>query len=273
MIKLLCTVLLTALLPAAFLSFPGRSEAGVNLPWSTTYNCSDWNGSGGVNCDSLTMHGGWTCEGQAEQITAAANNSSAGKGQRHWKGDGQNVNSGGLTIPFNSPQSEIWVRWYMRYQAGFKWSSLGYDKIIYLDNTTVPEFYGWDRLNVYAGGSNHASTTGGWDTVMKAGELDPATGHRRADGKWHWYEVHLKNNGSSGIIEFWVDGVKYLSQNNASIGTDFTEVLFGSNQNNPNNGGCYYVDYDDIAISTTGYIGPLSGSEPGKKPSPPKNLR
>ena len=37
-------------------------------------------------------------------------------------------------------------------------------------------------------------------------------------------------------------------------------VLIGSNQRYPNNGRCMAVDFDDIAISTLGYIGPLSGS-------------
>jgi hypothetical protein len=249
-------------------------EAGVNLPWSTTFNCTDWSQGGSLNCDGMAAYGNWTCNGQPEQVTASANNSSSGKGQRHWKGDGVNVNSGGLAVFFNSPQKEIWIRWYMRYQAGFKWSSLNYDKLIYLDNTTVPELYGWDRVNVYAGGANRASTTGGWDTIMKNGPVDPATGHRTSDGKFHSYEVHLKNDGANGLAEFWVDGVKYLSATNINFGTDFTRVLFGSNQRSPANGGCLAVDYDDIKISNTGYIGPLTASEPAQKhPSPPTDLR
>jgi len=37
-------------------------------------------------------------------------------------------------------------------------------------------------------------------------------------------------------------------------------TMAGSNQANPNTGSCVPVDFDDIAISTTGYIGPVSGS-------------
>jgi hypothetical protein len=265
---------LTALILGAFQVFADSGEAGVDLPWSTTFNCPDWNGSGGLDCSGLRAGGSWTCNGRAEQITSSANNSSAGKGQRHWKGDGTNLNSGGLEINFNTPQGEIWVRWYMRYEAGFKWSSLSYDKIIYLDNTTVPEFYEWDRLNVYAGGVNNASVTGGWDTVMKNGQIDPATGHRTSDGRWHCYEVHLKNNGSNGVAEFWVDGVRRLSASNVNFGTNFTRILFGSNQKSPGNGGCGCVDYDDIAVSNRGYIGPLSNTGSSvKKPSAPAFLR
>ena len=257
-----------------FLLLAATGEAGVDLPWTTSYDCSDWSQGSPLGCDSIAKYGDWTCgSGQKEQITSAANNPGGpgGKGQRQWSGDGTNDNSGSTVVNFNAPQKELWIRWYMRYQAGFKWTTLQYDKILYLDNTTVPEFLGWDSVNVYTAPSgNVASTTGGWDTVMKNGAIDPATGHRTSDGQWHYYEVHLKNNGSAGVAEFWVDGVRHLSANNVSYGTDFNHVIIGENQNSPNNGGCSYVDFDDIAISTTGYIGPIAGA---KKPAPPRNLR
>ncbi len=269
----LYTFIVAALMLSAFVAGAGRSEAGVDLAWSTTYDCSDWSQGGALNCDGISAYGDWTCGSQGEQITSAANNSSTGNGQRHWKGAGKNVNSGGLVINFNSPQSELWIRWYMRYEPGFQWSTLGYDKILYLDGT-VPEFYDWDRVNVNVGGVNHASETGGWDTVMRNGMPDPATGHRTSDGQFHCYEIHLKNSGSNGAAEFWVDGVKYLSESNVNYGTDFTHVIIGSNQSSPGNSGCSYVDFDDVAISNTGYIGPLSRTKPAiKKPSAPANLR
>ncbi len=40
----------------------------------------------------------------------------------------------------------------------------------------------------------------------------------------------------------------------------FCIILSGSNQNSPNNGGCMAVDFDDIKISNTGYIGQLNES-------------
>jgi hypothetical protein len=50
--------------------------------------------------------------------------------------------------------------------------------------------------------------------------------------------------------------------------------MIGSNQNSPNNGGCSSVDFDDIAISSTGYIGPIAGrGAETKTPMAPKNLR
>lgn len=242
-----------------WISLAQPAAAGVDIPWSTTYDCSDWTQQPTLSCSDLIFYGGWTCNGQGEEITAAANNPAGpgGKGQRHWKGDGQNLLSGGTQLKFNTPQREIWIRWYMRYQRGFKWNFLGYEKMLYLDNSTVPEFAGWDQLNIGAGPTPHFSNSGGWDTVMKNGEIDPATGHRTSDGQFHCYEVHLKNDGPSGVAEFWIDGVKHLSYDNINFGTDFSYVIIGSNENNPNNGGCSYVDFDDIAINNAGYIGPI----------------
>lgn len=235
------------------------------LLWSTTYNCTDWNKyTDPLNCDGLAPFGGWTCDQGgtfSEQITAAANNSAGlgGKGERHWKGNSGGVESGGTIINFAS-QSELWIRWYMRYQAGFKWTALYSDIIAYLDNNTMIMFYDWNKIGVQANGMNYLSTTGGWDTVMKNGTIDPGTGHRTSDGQFHYYEMHIKNNGSSGVIELWVDGVQYVSVTNVNIGTNFSYLKIEGGASSPNNGGCYYVDYDDIAISKTGYIGPIPGS-------------
>jgi hypothetical protein len=78
-------------------------------------------------------------------------------------------------------------------------------------------------------------------------------------------EIHYDATHSK--FQAWVDGVKYLD---ASVGgmSPISSFLFPSNQNNPHNGGCAYYDIDDVAISNTGYIGPI-----GFPPSPPKNLR
>lgn len=117
------------------LIYPHKSIAGVDLPWSTTFDCSEWHKySDSLSCDGLEKFGAWHCKGKYEEITVAANfpAGGGGKGQRHWEGDGSNIGSGGLAITFNSLQSELWIRWYMRYEAGFKWNRLEYDKILYI---------------------------------------------------------------------------------------------------------------------------------------------
>lgn len=246
--------------------FPAISYSAVNLPWSTTYNCSDWaqsNGLYNVNCDGISGYGGWTCDNgdgtvKEEQITALASNPNGGggKGQRQWVGDGVNNNSGGMNITFN-PASEIWVRWYMRFQNGFKWSPLAYDKWLYINsgysNAVIP---GWinDKANIGPVGYDYSSlSAGGWSVVM---------GGSTSDGQWHVYEVHLKTdtNGTDGLAEMWIDGVKWMTVTNLNHkGMNWESILIGSNQSSPSNGACMAVDFDDMAISTTGYIGPISG--------------
>lgn len=248
--------------------------AGIDLPWSTTYDCPDWlQYSDHLSCDGLEKYGSWTCNGKYEQITVDANfpAGGGGKGQRHWQGDGDNVNSGGIRFVFNSPQSELWIRWYMRYEAGYKWEYLNYDKLLYIGSTgepdVIPEWYSSDKFDIYAQdtGGRYPCSNCGWLTTM-GGEV--------SDGKWHCFEIHIKmdTNGSNGISEAWIDGKKILSNHNVDFGavSGWTKVLIGSNQAKPDNGRCMAVDFDDIAVSNTEYIGPLPCTIP---PAPPTGLR
>src|SRR5438034_533807 len=144
----------------------------ITLPWSTTYNCpelvegtSPWIGGGAnLGCDGIQSFGAWTANGQGEQITSAANNPSGGggRGQRQWNCDGSNCNSGSTIVNFASPQRELYIRWYMRYQAGYTWSggSPVYDKVFYIrdaaGHSSIPEPYGSDTWNMYSStDSNH----------------------------------------------------------------------------------------------------------------------
>jgi len=240
------------------------ASAAVDLPWSTTYDCPDWTQNvNQITCDGLSKAGGWTAQGQPEQITADANNpcGAGGKGQRHWVQDGANQNSGGTGISFNDAQPELWIRWYMRYSAGFKWAKLSYDKWLYLihgpspdyRNSAVPEFEYENGTRIYAVPSHESYRGGGgWRDTM---------GGPISDGQFHCYEVHLKvdANGADGIAELWVDGNSLFSVTNANYGTHagWTRIMIGHNQSTPDNGGPAYVDFDDIAINSTGYIGPI----------------
>jgi hypothetical protein len=266
------------------LIYTETSSAGISLPWSTTFNCNEWEYGDSLNCDGIQPYGSWTCNGTPEQITSSANYSGGGggRGQRHWKGDGSNENSGGLAVTFNSAQSEFWIRWYMRYQSGFSWSYLNYDKILYIhtgatSTDAIVEFAYGNSFSVYAqNGNGHNYMDTGWNTIM---------GGSTSDGKWHCYEIHLKmdTNGSNGVAELWVDGNKSGSKSNIDFGTNngWEWFLIGSNQSSPNNGGCRYVDFDDIAISNTGYIGPITGGDGGgddeeeenSPPSAPQGLQ
>lgn len=256
---------------------PGSALAAINLPWSTTYNCPEsdqfgWFGSIPLVCDGISRAGGWTTNGLGEQITSPANYpGGGGRGQRHWKGDGSNSNSGGTSVSFVTVQPELWIRWHMRYETGFKWNPLTYDKILYIHTATqsvdvIVEFSGSDGFDLYAqGGSGHLSCANcGWNTIM---------GGSTSNGQWSCYEVHIKmdTNGSNGIGEYWLNGVKKYSNSSANFGTKpgWGSILIGSNQYAPNNGRSMYVDFDDIAISNTGRIG-CSGTTP---PAAPQNLQ
>lgn len=258
----------------AFLIFfsPSIIFAGIDVPWSTTFDCDEWvYTDGALNCDGIDPGGGWTCSDTSEhyeQITTTANmgTGGGGRGQRFWQGDGENNNSGGLSVEFNSTQSEFWFRFYMRYQEGYKKriDSVG-DKIIYPNGSQWFQFYQFDYIQLvssYPGGDSYRSASGkGWDNINSAGE-DSVDGHKLSDGQWHLYEIHLKmdTNGSNGEFHCWVDEELVVSRTDCAFGTreGWTDVLIGSNQKYPDNGQCETVDFDDIAVSNTGYIGPLS---------------
>jgi hypothetical protein len=158
----------------------------------------------------------------------------------------------------------------MRYENGFQWNPLTNQKILIVNNLaqnrTIIE-YAWSDetwVSVSNYGGYYASGTGnGWNTIMANGGTD-ANGNKTSDGQWHLYEVHLKTdtNGSNGIAEMWIDGVRRLSYSNAYFGSvGFNDITIGENGFAPNNGRCMAVDYDDIVVSTTG---PIGGSMPDK---------
>lgn len=244
------------------------------MKWSTTYNCPEWDRNiNGVdcNCDGLQRYLDHPCTTTTpnlyEQITLAANNPIGGgvRGQRHWLGDGKNYGSGGtyitLTNVFGAPQNEIWMRWYMRFEQGFAWMGgtigpYGF-KSIYIDPLSalriMLDFY-YDQLRFYCYNSQtqYRSAHGTGFGYINNG----TTG----DGKFHCYEVHIKidTNHTDGIAEWWVDGTKIIDVHTADFGTtSINQIVIGSNADSPSNGRCAYVDYDDVVISTEGYIGPI----------------
>lgn len=262
-IKLTLFIMLACLFVSACAE--NDAEHDVDLFWFTTYDCDEWTQSqGNPNCDGLAFYGGWTCNGDEEQITSAANypDGNGGKGQRHWVGDGVNQNSGSLKKEFSFVQSELWIRWYMRYESGFKWNPLGYDKWLYIDvgdnDAVIPQWYGSDKVNIHSAvygndGQNHPSPEGnGWNTIMNG---------PTSDGQFHCYEIHIKmdTNGYNGVAEMWVDGVKKIEYTDVDYGTTsgWAWFVIGSNQSTPDNGRNMYVDFDDIAVSNAGYIGPI----------------
>lgn len=281
--SLLHTFSLLVLMSCFSLIYPHSAfAADITLPWSTTYNCSEWSrfpDGADTHCDSLTRFGDDQCgtdsPAKPEQITTAANMASGGggRGQRHWLGDGNNILSGGTNVILNPSQSEIWMRFYMRMPSGFDFGASGPQdyKIIYIDPLTslriIIGFYG-QALSLY-GYKTHYQTLSapnkGWSYI---------NGGRYGDGLWHCYEAHFKmdTNGTNGIGELWVDGIQLIDDHNANWvngdGTQIHQIVIGHNSAFPANGRCMPVDFDDIAINNTGYIGPI-GSAPSPIPIVP----
>lgn len=82
-------------------------------------------------------------------------------------------------------------------------------------------------------------------------------GGATSDGNWHYFEFEF--NPPAGTFDVWVDNKHgYLT------GIDYTgwhwdgQVQLATNQAYASNGGCAYRMIDDIAVSTTGRIGPLN---------------
>jgi len=236
----------------------------VELPWSTSLDCPDWKqGDGPPPIAGLFKGGDWKCDGtHGDQITVDANYAfgGGGKGFRHWQGDGTNNNGGGIAVVLHQREPELWIRWYMRYEKGFKWKGGEpyYDKLFYIrpprgsgGRDLIPE-WGYGSLCFAYAKPQVRAEPGLWKKMM---------GGAVSDGKWHCHEIHMKmdTNGKDGIAEWWADGEKVIDRKDVDFGTHagWVWMSIGSNQTTPENGRPMALDFDDIAIRTSGRIGPI----------------
>jgi hypothetical protein len=251
--------------------------------WSTTFNdvgaCTQRVDCPSTTPDGVSMSWGSGCvNGKCTTITPAANypNGGGGNGIRFWVGDGHNITSGAARVSLPAPTKELWIRWYARYEKGFNFNGLSYDKWLYLrtaGRSAIIEPVRSDGFAIIAQGTNDYYQASCTNCGFYTNNL--------ANGEWHAYEVHMKmdTNGKDGIGRLWIDG-KLVIENtsvdwsNGDAGTrkGWTWFDFHSNNREPANGRPMYFDYDDIAISTKGYIGPINPSGPGPVISPPRNL-
>jgi len=257
-------IIFVAIMFAGIFTLAKISSAAIDLSagyWETTYDCDEWDQSlGTFNCDGISRGGDWICDTsnpfKLEQITIDANYplGKGGKGQRHWIGDGENINSGGLILYFDSPQNEIWIRWYARWGKGFTFSDeyVLAHKLLYFSDGLYMDFNGWNGIRYIDSGREVAySSSGGWNDIMDG---------RTGDGKWHGYQIHIKANTSDnndGIAQIWIDDELILNSFEANFTFEdalgWERVAVPSNQRHPINGRCMYVDIDDIAVATPGY--------------------
>jgi hypothetical protein len=250
------------------------------LIFQTSFDCPDWTQLSGADpClpgDPIARGGDWTgSSGRGDVITSAANNPlGVGRGFRHMRDPGTNSNAGGLRITY-PPTGRIWLRFYMRYSAGFAWANgqPHYTKDI---NWNVGQYNykitGFSNGKYYLhnpnGGSANYYSTDTWQAI---------NGGALGDGKFHCYETYIKmdTNGSNGELKLWRDGNLVHTQTGINYGGGLlNDFLLGSNQNDVISTGSY-TDFDDVAISYTGYIGPIGGSAQPQPtgPAAPSNLR
>jgi len=205
-------------------------------------------------------------------ITTGANNinGSGGRGNRIVTGGGTNTGTASLAVEFAAPQPELWLRWYMRYEAGYNWQVRdagtgpypSYDKHFFLNTQgtpdAIPEYKGREYAISSQGTVDSGSliTSGelGWPTIMGiVTDADVGAGRDAkllaggdSDGDWHCFEVHLKMDttgldgvGNNGVGQMWIDGELILdsdtqdfsgSVNQATVREGWINCLLGSIQ-------------------------------------------
>ncbi len=275
-------ILILILLPCAAYAAPDAT-----LPWSTSF---------GSSAATITYDGGaetevvdnlYTLENQSlSSYLSAAANHTGGTGSMGYRvplSDGLNAASGiSLGLKFATPQPEFWMRFYVRYPDGFAWGTFDWHKWVYFGDAGSSDNRNYNSMlfEPASGGAYRIiampSGTGG----SYYGDASPdwydtfAGGGTTSDGTWHYVEFHVKMDTSSspynGVAEYWIDGVKHLAVTNANFSggetaarAGWTLFRFNTNQATPGNAGGIgspsYVDYDDVTISSTGYIGPIDG--------------
>lgn len=253
-----------------------------SIIFSTTFAdalCPTWNQTMGLSdaavCqvgDGIAGYGAWTAPNHpnGDEIVSAANNpgGGGGKGFRHWVGNGAN-NGGGMLLVTFPARSELWIRYYVREQLGFAWNPTTiFQKQLYI-NTNIPGTLYWGVHSGFVGGhveqdDGGNDLPGNYLTSMSwaASQGGSSTG----DGTFHRMELHLRMNSPggahNGILECWYDGTKLLSFTNVRFslvdGATWSKMNVSANENDPQSGSPsidQYTDFDDIAISDSGYIG------------------
>lgn len=187
-------------------------------------------------------------------VILAANYSggSGGRGHRHFRSS-QNTNGGGIKVAWTA-SAHIWFRYMIRYSSGFTWSPLVYSKDWYQDdgNGFIIGFQGGQYgYHVLSGSHNYPSNIGSapqaWTDWYPGGT---------ADGSWKCIEGEM--NKSGGILRMWVDDVLSMDRSGTSIASaNNFSYMVTSNHDFVSSGSGSYTDYDDIAVSNVGRIGPL----------------
>lgn len=274
------------------------STSFIGCSGDTEYASDGWAcGTSPANLMYNSVSAGVCTSSGYQQISTAANFSggAGGRGWRRWMCGGTSINTVSPstgTLSVSVPMaSEYWIRFYIRFQTGFDWNTYGIAAFkVVRANPIAPQNFWFDFSGVDAGrsepmgggglggGNNnimHCVSGCGWNTVNPSGGVGSG-GYRYGDNSWHSIEIHLKDQTGTGTYDgeydFWLDGSLKFHSAAVNFCTGAPQGInrfqFFANERTPNNPSPMYVDIDDIAISATGYIGPL-GSSTGTGPGAP----
>ncbi len=277
-----------------------------NGKWETTFNypeCMQRGAGSSLDCATVQNDGiywSWGATGldsvdgmKYTQVTTNSNNpvGRGGNGARFWKGSvvddltvsSDNLDTGTIRINFTTPQKELWIRWYERYENEFEWKLFPakaispksiylragpQDASNYIGGSLIGQLNGANGYRIYNQGGwaqdhidNYSSSIfGGWNTIYPD---IMANGVGKSDGSWHSFEIYLKMDtvdspSSNGGGYIWVDGILLDKKDNINwsggdvVARDgWTWMEFLSNQKNPGLDRPYYVDLDDMVIQNT----------------------
>jgi hypothetical protein len=199
--------------------------------------------SGGLR---ITNHAnGFTSNRRCDQVLSAANNAggAGGMGFRHWQGDGQNNQGGGIKFVFARPLTDVSFALTVRFASNLQWArgEPGYIKMLYGNFTNIFGYHdGAFGVNV-SGGTNHPGSKT-WQQLM---------GGRVSDGRWHCFEGRW--NFTRRTMDMWINGEKILDKTNVDWkGAANLDSFYVSNQNEIAGAGSSdtYTDYDDLKYDT-----------------------
>jgi hypothetical protein len=205
----------------------------------------------------------------------------------------------GLTIMGFPGVDEIYMRWYRKYQAGYRWGcqSAKNNGVYAVANPNINEACqqptGYDKFSFRVQDERRASGGG------QPGEFFGAlySYHPQADnggcgewysqnvngvkyqqpGRWYSYEIYIRANDvgqSNGVLRLWIDGelrgqqggIEFRRTNELKLNQVY---LYGST------GGCdtpyTQMVWDDNLVVATQYIGPMMNPQ-APPPAPPTGL-
>jgi hypothetical protein len=210
----------------------------------------------------VSRSGDWLSNGNGWEVRSeAAYSGGTGLGSRHYR-DGENGVSGGIRCNLSSSVTELWFRFYSRYESGFPWTpsgSPGYTKDIYGNQGGDWWIYGIQNTGWGVSFSSSQNHDGGgaytWQDLM---------GGDTGDGLWHCHEFHIKKGNGSGEIHVWIDDVLRVTETGLSIGTgSMSDFIILENQSTVAGLNSWYVDCDEFKVSDSGRVGPISGGGGG----------